>query len=331
MQHKIDNKLWAFDDERVTALHEGRLPLLDFGKVSRPEDPWQCAIRGDPDGSKTLEVVAYDAAGLARLAEDRMQTLRELYARTGGLDGAKVYELGDLFCLVYPELREGLEEVRQQIVREKCQGCVLKTKARPLLLLLFSLPAKPDRPYELLADSLTPLALDRLKAGGPLPLERVTVPASKGLRKRMLPLRKQPLDPATAKVVLPEGDSPEQILGQIRKATTIPQPDQAKLANPGGPRPACLDCARKHVAQAVILLGESLLGYPHHRWLVVGHLAEASEEVLAGHAGLAAELREERLKIAMDAKYVPDLMRFYPLFDEADTEDELKAAREAAV
>jgi len=93
-------------------------------------------------------------------------------------------------------------------------------------------------------------------------------------------------------------------------------------AQPGpGPRPACLDCVRKHIGQAIVLLGESKMGYPAHRWLAVAHLSEASEECLADYPVLAMELRTERLRLMTNPAYLPDLM---PWFDRIDDEQALK-------
>jgi len=43
-------------------------------------------------------------------------------------------------------------------------------------------------------------------------------------------------------------------------------------------RKHCLECALKHVAQALVLLCEVPKGYPLHKWVAVGHLAEAEDE-----------------------------------------------------
>jgi len=43
------------------------------------------------------------------------------------------------------------------------------------------------------------------------------------------------------------------------------------------------------------LLDETHLGYPHHRWLAVGHLAEAESECLGLFPALASEIRACRL------------------------------------
>jgi len=43
-------------------------------------------------------------------------------------------------------------------------------------------------------------------------------------------------------------------------------------------RKQCLECTLKHVAQALVLLCEVPKGYPLHKWVAIGHLAEAEDE-----------------------------------------------------
>src|SRR5512140_3805830 len=62
-------------------------------------------------------------------------------------------------------------------------------------------------------------------------------------------------------------------------------------------RKSCIDCVRKHIAQASVLLDEAQLGYPHHRWLAVGHLAEAEAECLDEYPEFAKRIRECRLAV----------------------------------
>jgi len=71
----------------------------------------------------------------------------------------------------------------------------------------------------------------------------------------------------------------------------------------GAPRKTCLDCTRKHVSQAAVLMEEALQGYPDHRWLAVGHLAEASAECLDQYPALAKELRDHRVAYMADPNY----------------------------
>ena len=73
-------------------------------------------------------------------------------------------------------------------------------------------------------------------------------------------------------------------------------------------RPSCLNCARKHLAQAEILLHESKQGYPEHFWLCMGHLAEAADELLRDHAGLAEQIRNERKLLEEDYDYQIPIM-----------------------
>jgi hypothetical protein len=65
----------------------------------------------------------------------------------------------------------------------------------------------------------------------------------------------------------------------------------------GMARHTCLDCVRKHLAQASVLLDEAELGYPHHRWLAIGHMAEAESESLREQPSFAQEIRACRIEI----------------------------------
>lgn len=60
-------------------------------------------------------------------------------------------------------------------------------------------------------------------------------------------------------------------------------------------RPSCANCARKHLAQAMVLMLEAEKGYPAHAWLAIGHLAEAEDELLDQHPSIAQSVRAHRL------------------------------------
>jgi hypothetical protein len=60
-------------------------------------------------------------------------------------------------------------------------------------------------------------------------------------------------------------------------------------------RPSCRDCARKHLAQAAVLMAEAQMGYPRHTWLAIGHMAEAADELVRDEPALANRIRQERL------------------------------------
>lgn len=62
-------------------------------------------------------------------------------------------------------------------------------------------------------------------------------------------------------------------------------------------RESCLFCATKHISEAIILLGEAMLGYPLHIHLACGHLAEAEIETVAEFPEFAEEIRDVRLTL----------------------------------
>jgi len=81
-------------------------------------------------------------------------------------------------------------------------------------------------------------------------------------------------------------------------------------------REGCWDCVTKHVSQAMILHEEEVpMGYPQHIKRVVGHLAEASSEVLEFHAELANLLREYRLLVMAAVDYYPPYQKILDFVD----------------
>jgi len=70
---------------------------------------------------------------------------------------------------------------------------------------------------------------------------------------------------------------------------------------------SCLDCYRKHISTAMAYENESHLGYPLHRWLAVGEICCAENEVLAKYPELATTTREYRKKFMMEGIPIPTL------------------------
>jgi len=73
-------------------------------------------------------------------------------------------------------------------------------------------------------------------------------------------------------------------------------------------RASCLDCVRKHLSQAEVLMDEAKLGYPEHKWLAVGHLAEASSESLKEYPALSEEIRKHRIAYMKDDDYAVPIL-----------------------
>ena len=88
-----------------------------------------------------------------------------------------------------------------------------------------------------------------------------------------------------------------------------------------GLRSSCLMCVRKHISKAIVLLSESSLGYPQHKWLAMGNLSEAEDESIRNYPELATKIREYRLKIEAGDPNI-NLM---DLIDDATTLSQQKA------
>lgn len=80
------------------------------------------------------------------------------------------------------------------------------------------------------------------------------------------------------------------------------------------PDPTCLDCVRKHLSQAAVLMDEARQGYPEHVWLAIGNLAEAARESAVRYPLLAAKIRDQRHKLQKNPKH---LVPFFALIEEA--------------
>ncbi len=95
-------------------------------------------------------------------------------------------------------------------------------------------------------------------------------------------------------------------------------------------RDTCRDCARKHIAQALILATEQCTGYPQFKWLVIGHLAEAEAELVAEHLELANEIRECRKEYEIDPSVAMPLMELLDQITELDEKIEAEATAKEA-
>lgn len=92
-------------------------------------------------------------------------------------------------------------------------------------------------------------------------------------------------------------------------------------------RVSCLNCTRKHLSQAIVLLIEAKLGYPEHLWLAIGHLAEAESESVTEYKLLAEKIRLERTRLMDDENYVPELMPLIKIATDIATADSNRVSR----
>lgn len=68
-------------------------------------------------------------------------------------------------------------------------------------------------------------------------------------------------------------------------------------------RPSCLNCVRKHLAEAEIYLTESKLGYDRHFWMAIGSMSHACAESIRDYPELALVLRNEYKLLEEDPDY----------------------------
>jgi hypothetical protein len=80
--------------------------------------------------------------------------------------------------------------------------------------------------------------------------------------------------------------------------------DQDKDPAMWGAREPCPMCTLKHLSQAIVLMNESITGYPIHRWYAVGHIAEAEAE--SPTQEMANRIRMIRLDVMDDLDFIPD-------------------------
>lgn len=81
--------------------------------------------------------------------------------------------------------------------------------------------------------------------------------------------------PAPEQMIIDPIDYPSHT-GEIASTVTTMLDNLYEISMPD--RKPCIDCVEKHIAQAYILAQESEMGYPEHRILMCGHLAEAIDE-----------------------------------------------------
>jgi hypothetical protein len=80
-------------------------------------------------------------------------------------------------------------------------------------------------------------------------------------------------------------------------------------------RESCSNCAKKHLTQAIILLSESKKGYPKHRALALGHMAEAEDELIKEYPKQANKIRASRVKMEGNLKYDDNLDKLFDMVD----------------
>ena len=69
-------------------------------------------------------------------------------------------------------------------------------------------------------------------------------------------------------------------------------------------RNSCIDCALKHLGQAYVLFKETKKDYPKFYIYVMGHMAEAEDELAIDHNDQANLIRDQRILYSYDEEYI---------------------------
>lgn len=88
-------------------------------------------------------------------------------------------------------------------------------------------------------------------------------------------------------------------------------------------RQPCLQCFRKHLGNAAVLIEEVLDGYPYWH-LVVGHLDQAAQEIRAYSSELAHLVRAHRIMWQSDHAYDIPFEAFDRFVEDLELVEDLK-------
>ena len=355
--YEVDEALYRFDDPRVISLEQGEMTQLEFMRLTAPQDPWEISRRGlkviDKDMAeerkkkfkKGREQYLTATGGLTGgILFENQEIFKRVYPEIADELGLLVIELTKENCAGC-EANKRLKPMIDKILAADPVGRVFKDCStldsflvshlkgeKPLL------PKKFDYPPQLLK-----VYPQERKPGLIKPstenMRRITAHPKNSIWDRKKEILEEYPDLEeewrgaeervnSASCTSCERRKAERVLRGLIAALKkkAPLPPLSKALSLGseetfGPRPSCLDCARKHIGQAIALFVEASMGYPQHKWLAIGHLAEAEAETLSEHRGLSSEIRTARL---LSANGEHDLMPLFELIDEEQGEQDSK-------
>lgn len=226
--------------------------------------------------------VVIPAARLAQI-EKAAADIQDRHKHHKEPTGASIWTKEEELLTIFPELTEEFKLAKERIDNGSCKGCAATGAANKLIGKVAGLHVK--HPERQLSDEL-------IQTLGPVFGRQIA-----RLKYKDLPYG------TTAK--------PAKVDGTHDVTSPVLHKHYTR-----GVRPSCLDCCRKHLGQAIVLLQESEFSeYAHHFWLGLGHLAEAESESLSSYPGFAKQLRDIRLAMMADRDYLPAITE---LFDDLD-------------
>jgi hypothetical protein len=339
----IDPRIWELDDPRIASLANKEVTQAQFMGLIKPEDPFEM---------RNGRLTYISPEDVAKRIEDYTNSYKVQISLSGGITGGFILDNKNAFLQVYPEMAVAIKNVEDIITKENCKGCARNRHAQTLQTELTKMPKDRD------ISSLVPLFKSLPYAADWLTGKIVQV------------------DPAQLQLppFFKKADIPKRLGGPLTPGTNstpvkMSQPEDEYTLG----RKQCIDCGKKHVGQALVLLREAEKGYPEHvelaykhlksaekdvpedkklsftkmfhvledelkvldlkkihnittarklledylkdpndpahlpRWVAVGHLAEAEDEMVNDYPELTGEIRRERMALMSDPKYSPPL------------------------
>lgn len=233
-------------DPRIWSLNDPRIASLEKKEITQSQF-MQLIKQDDPFEMRAGNLTYIPEEETAKRLEDYKASVAGRLKLTGGLSGSLVLDNKKAFVSVYPELQAPIEDVQNTIDKENCKGCARNKYTQRLLDELALMPKDRDiTPLEPLIAKYSYAKSWLTGASFEVDISQIQIPPM--FVKKQIPLRTTPL-------------------ASVMESEYTPD------------RKQCIDCAKKHVAQALVLLREAEKGYPDHVELAYQHLQKAEKNV----------------------------------------------------
>jgi hypothetical protein len=280
--------VYAGKDENLSSYRYGDITLVDFVRRIDSESPYRL-IESIPNN---YVVVPKGGKIPVHLFVDR-KSIINLFSP----------EYKPLLVSAFPEIREFIEDIYDQINLATCTSCAKSSKVSAFVQKIYQMD-NTQRDMSALETVLGTQLVRVLQ--GKEPIDVLSPPdKASPVAETDTVLDVQPaVDRQVQKTDKIEGGvaQPEVYVSGDGAARKKPIRRDFSTYTTDAPRQSCVNCCMKHVGTAIVLLEEASNGYPVHRWIAVGELNEAANEIAADYPELAVEIRDVRHQVTEDSR-----------------------------